>query len=199
MKKRNNVSWIFLFKLDNLISCFSSVFQHNSDLWSACHHCHTFWIWKTSVTFLTGFSCWNENRAPSSWVGLPRPPSRLTLQRIFVILLSLLGSSLGCCICSLLFLAALSVTKQLFFDQNNFSWKQWYVWNYYVKQSLVLLQYQTIRCVIRRNKVQNHFKYIYSSPPDKKNKTQDLSATCPAHVMFAESDCVLWPDLTVVK
>merc|ERR1712045_114962 len=21
------------------------------------HHCHTFWIWKTSVTFLTGFSC----------------------------------------------------------------------------------------------------------------------------------------------
>ena len=160
------------------------------------HHCHTFWIWKTSVTFLTGFSCWNENRPPSSWVGLPRPASWLTLQRIFVILLSLLGFSLGCCICSLLFLAA--VTKQLFFDKNNFSWKQWYVWIYNVKQSSVLLQYQTIRCVIRINKVQNHLKthLLLSSSSRQRNKTQDLSATSPAHVMFAESDSVLWPDLT---
>ena len=122
--------------------------------------------------------------------------TNLALQRIFVILLSLLGSSLGCCICSLLFLAA--VTKQLFFDKNNFSWKQWYVWNYNVKQSLVLLQYQTIRCVIRINKVQNHFQthFLLSSFPRQRNKTQDLSASCPAHFMFAESDSVLWPDLT---
>ena len=150
---------------------------------------------KTSVTFLTGFSCWNEHRAPSPWVGEPRPPSRLLLQRIFVILLSLLGSSLGCCICSLLFLAA--VTKQLFFDQNNFSWKQWYVWNYNVKQSLVLLQYQTIRCVIRINKVQNHLKHIYSSPPsDKKNTTKLKTSQRPAQPTLCSLRATVFCDLT---
>ena len=151
---------------------------------------------KTSVTFLTGFSCWNEHRAPSPWVGEPRPPSRLLLQRIFVILLSLLGSSLGCCICSLLFLAA--VTKQLFFDQNNFSWKQWYVWNYNVKQSLVLLQYQTIRCVIRINKVQNHLKHIYSSPPPDKKKQQNSrplsDLPSPRYARWERLCFVTWPD-----
>ena len=162
------------------------------------HHCHTFWIWKTSVTFLTGFSCWNENRPPSSWVGLPRPPSWLTLYSEYLWFFS--ASWVPHLAAAFVAYYSLLLSQNNFsLIKNNFSWKQWYVWNYNVKQSLVLLQYQTIRCVIRINKVQNHIKHIYSSPPlhsRQINKTQDLSATSPAHVMLADSDSVLWPDLT---